>query len=258
MIFRLLFLVIVLFFSSCSAKAPRFFPKNLIPQSPNATSLLLRKLDQSSKEVSQFRGLFNLELKKKNKKNKFLVTYIFERPDSARITFLFPGINQLSLLLIANKGQLFVKDNSSKKSYYLEASAEALEKYLFVPLELEELMLWSLANYQMPARIISSQHMREADLSYLKIKIEDGRDLMFVVEHLSNSTLRIQKFRIDREERLLFSSNYFYQDQNAKLPSRIEFTLEEESAEGIINYQKQELNPDLSTMRERLFGIEKR
>lgn len=255
MIFRLIFLAVVLFFSSCSAKAPRFFPKNVEAQSATATNLLLKQLGRTSSEVSAFRGLFDLELKKKNKKNKFLVTYIFERPESARITFLFPGINQLALLLVANKGQLFVKDSSSKKSYYLEATAEQLEKYLFVPLELEELMLWSLASYKMPGEIVNTEHMREGELSYLKLKVEDGRELMFVVEHLSDDELRIQKFRIDRDKRQLFSSRYFYSDESAILPSRIEFALERESAEGLITYRRQELNPDLSMMREQLFKI---
>lgn len=253
---RLFFFVLILFFSACTTRSPRFFPENVDFENPTATAALLDTLNQNSSEIRSFRALFDLELKRKGKKNKFLATQIFERPESSRITFLFPGINQLALLLIANKGELFVKDNSAKKSYQVEASAEQLEKYLFVPLELEELMLWSTGESYLPLQRISAQHVRRGDLSYLKIIGTDQKEQMFVVKHLVDQQVRIENFRIDRDGRMLFVAKYFYADEKNSLPVKIDFSLTSQSVDGVITYKKQDLNPDLSSMREQLFKID--
>lgn len=240
------FLFFILFFSSCFSRTPRFFPEDSSLQEIAKTEQIVQQLNRQARALKSQKSQGSLELKSRFRRDKFTFLQFFERPRKGRVTFLFPGINQLALLVIANDERLYVRDEANKKKGIYELTSDQLAKYLYLPLEIDELMLWTLGAQEVNGEV---EHRRVNNISYLKIVSKKDREFMLTLEHLPGDSLQLKALRIDQAGEHLFDSSFVYFDE--RLPERIEFSLD--SIEGVLRYSKLELNPNLD---KELFTIE--
>ena len=141
---RSIFLVIL--FStiiSCTPKEVQFpFPREASAVSPALREYILESFSKDVDSFRSLRALVDFELSTDKRKEKFSSAYFVERPDKLRLAFFTPGLGSLQSILVVNGEELLYKDTVRNKSKREKVSERTLRRYLFVPLGLEDMLLF--------------------------------------------------------------------------------------------------------------------
>lgn len=283
----LLLSLLVQFTAGCALLHPRAGRLNgYVVESEGYRGQLLTAMREQSQGVRSFRTLLVGSVEETLGKSGIKQVVVFERPDLMRLEFLASGLNQLGLLVVMRNGYMQAFDQKRGVAYHGQASAANLEKLLSVPFPPEELMLLFAAQLSPPpeAQVEVFRNKLDPSLNVLSYSLVDGRKVRLFLSvakcvrdgNVSGTTANQSGDRVilnqvqlleGRRGSVTFSSVLSYNQSDVaadggscavpNLPTQVSFKLPKQGiagVSGVFRYDRPELNPELSGVRERLFS----
>ena len=144
---RLIFLPAVLFVLLSLSGCPRVMtraPERLDEFSviePAERAKISEELSKTAASIRTFKGLASIVIEHFPSKDRGRQAILFSRPSELRLETFEPAVNRLVSLVTVNDGSLRAVVTREKRAYVGEASPEILERFVYLPLQPDAVML---------------------------------------------------------------------------------------------------------------------
>ena len=252
----LLFLILI-WCSGCSLLAKSKYDEMSLPLvSAVEKKCLQQSISTQGKNISTYRALIEATISVGRERYNLRQIAIFEKPDNSRIEILQPGLNQTASIIVTRNGELIAYSALKKVGYRGQANIENYYRLLGLPMSTEELMMWLAGVILTSGELDFYQDLQKG--KYIAINRDGKREIHTEFEIVkgdicNNPDFRVRAVEIAYEGDLLFSSQYFYQENQL---TQIKFYLEEVDLSGEMGLEHVGKNFDLNNKREKLFYFE--
>ncbi|MCC6221486.1 MAG: hypothetical protein IT291_09635 [Deltaproteobacteria bacterium] len=267
---RLIFFLLLLFFSACHRLTPRPFDstayRSASPEVLHEVSGLLRE-DVAS--IKALKALARVRISRGVKSENFRQVIVFRRPDKLRIDFLERSSNALLSLLSVHDGVMKVVDLSNKVAYIGDPSLENIRELMLLPLSLDEVMLLFCGRFDaelhgelVEARLLETQANDgvmlmqyvyasnvQVDVRFSLLEAGDGKKIprifgLDVRDNAINASIMSAEFIGERgvSDRLA-------------LPKKLQLSMPAEEIVIAVEYEDLVVNPDIAQSDADLFDV---
>jgi hypothetical protein len=262
------FLSILLLLNGCSIffSAPKELDFSAFDRiGSNETQSLYAKLGYPVPELQGASSAYKAVIQDGLNKQQGKQVVIFKRPDKLRINIFATNLNQLTAYFVCSEKKIYGYDASEKKQYIGTATRENIERLINIPFSTEEVMLW-LAGRMFPisdSNVLQKQLFvdKKSDRIGGKLLLRDGRIIHFFLHHApaSANQLLLDSLEVRRtvSDEVIFTSTNSWLEEDYKsvfpVPSKIEFSLPQDSLSGTLNKEEFHINPEFNQSLMRVF-----
>lgn len=256
--------LLVLFLASCTSHLDNIADiREFVVVDGVVRDRVLSGIRNENLNILSFRSISKLNIQHSVSASELSQIFVCEKPDNIRLELFVTNLNHLLYLMTNRSEELKALDVENNTFLFGKSSPENIERLLFLPLSIEEFAFWMSGHFPLPAQSIDAKPLlfihRIKPLYLLRWDDSDGRNVHLLYEG-SVDHVRLSKIQISdkNNEPVLFSDIIWGPERSSNeaqigFPQLIQFTLTKLNFSAKYIIESYELNPDITSIRDRLF-----